>query len=246
MYSPLDARSTVRVSLARDLLTRPACGRPTRCEDAAPKSPETHQFTRTEPLPAGVRETMRPRARVAERPGARGMNANERAPLSRRRIQFAGERERELASQRPPSREEPPPATRAGPHDLSLSVALSPLSVDRRRGAPSSSSKRSARVQLCWHITQRGGGGDGRGNIQRITFAGARPAAGRWPRGAVGPGTGHGGLPGPRGRRGPFGGAAAFLGKVRHRRSHAATCTAGRRLSVSPRCTETPFLNPKS
>ena len=46
---------------------------------------------------------------------------------------------------------------RGGPGSLPLSLSLSPLSVDRRRGAPSSSSKRSARVQLCWHITPGGG-----------------------------------------------------------------------------------------
>ena len=83
VYSSLDARATVRVSLARDLLKRPACGRPTRCEDAAPKSPEAlSQFTRTEPSPADVRETVRRRAWVT---GARGKNATGAARTTRRR-----------------------------------------------------------------------------------------------------------------------------------------------------------------
>ena len=80
VYSSLDARSPSR---ARDLLKRPACGRPTRCEDAAPKSPEAlSQFTRTEPSPADVRETVRRRAWVT---GARGKNATGAARTTRRR-----------------------------------------------------------------------------------------------------------------------------------------------------------------
>ena len=128
VYSSLDARSTSR---ARDLLTRPACGRPTRCEDAAPKSPEARrQFTRTEPSPEGVRETMRRRAWVT---GARGTNAKTGALRRRadaaareRRIHFA----RALASQRPPSRERPPPGGGgAGQgHALSPSPCFSPRS----------------------------------------------------------------------------------------------------------------------
>ena len=68
-----------------------------------------------------------------------------------RRIQFA----RALASQRPPSRERPSLGGGGAGRALFPSLWLSPLSLslDRRRGAPSSSSKRSARVQLCWHIT---------------------------------------------------------------------------------------------
>ena len=123
VYSSLDARSTSR---ARDLLTRPACGRPTRCEDAAPKSPEARrQFTRTKP---SRRACGRP-CDVAPGTGARGTNAKRVRPArradaaARERIQFAGE----LASQRPPSRERPPPATRPG-RTISPSPCFSPRS----------------------------------------------------------------------------------------------------------------------
>ena len=209
VYSSLDARSTSR---ARDLLKRPACGRPTRCEDAAPKSPEARrQFTRTEPSPAGVWglcdvAPITGRARNERQTGAPRRRADaaarESAPNPVRQIVRLAETAiaREAAARR----------RGAGSRALSLTVFLSPLSVDRRRGAPSSSSKRSARVQLCWHISYRGGRG-GRGLMQRITFVGARPAAGRWPRGAFGPGNGHGGFPGPRGgRRGPFAAGLPF------------------------------------
>ena len=122
-------------------------------EDAAPKSPEARrQFTRTEPSPEGVRGTMRPRgarnARNERQTGALRRRADA-AARETRRIQFA----RALASQRPPSRERPPRGAGQG-RTISPSLSLAPpLSVDRRRGAPSSSSKRSARVQLCWDIT---------------------------------------------------------------------------------------------
>ena len=122
VYSSLDARSTSR---ARDLLTRPACGRPTRCEDAAPKSPEARrQFTRTELSPADVRETVRPRgarhARNERQTGALRTDAAARE----RRIQFA----RALASQRPPSRERPPLGGGGPGRAPSPSLCVSPFS----------------------------------------------------------------------------------------------------------------------
>ena len=131
------------------------CLRTPQREDAAPKSPEARrQFTRTEPSPADVRETVRRRAWVT---GARGTNA--------KRVRCADAPTRQLASnpvrrgarlaETAIARETAARRRRggAGSRALSLTVFLSPLSVDRRRGAPSSSSKRSARVQLCWHIS---------------------------------------------------------------------------------------------
>ena len=152
VYSSLDARSTSR---ARDLLTRPACGRPTRCEDAAPKSPEARrQFTRTELSPADVRETVRRRARHRAREertpnGCGPHDAPTRQHGKRQNPVRRGARLAETAI----ARETVARRRRGGPGSLPLSLSLSPLSVDRRRGAPSSSSKRSARVQLCWHIS---------------------------------------------------------------------------------------------
>ena len=148
VYSSLDARSTSR---ARDLLTRPACGRPTRCEDAAPKSPEARrQFTRTEPSPAGVRETVRRRAWVT---GARGTNATGAARTTRRRGSTGYARRGARLAETAIARETVARRRGAGSRALSLSVPRPLLSVDRRRRAPSSSSKRSALVQLCWHIS---------------------------------------------------------------------------------------------
>ena len=123
VYSSLDARSTSR---ARDLLKRPACGRPTRCEDAAPKSPEARrQFTRTEPSPADVRETVRPRAWVT---GARGTNAKRVRPARRTDAAARDTLAGELASQRPPSRERLPPGGAGQGHALSPSPCFSPRS----------------------------------------------------------------------------------------------------------------------
>jgi len=126
VYSSLDARATVRVSLARDLLKRPACGRPTRCEDAAPKSPEAlSQFTRTEPSPADVGGAMRPRARRSaqnERNGCaaqtrrRGSTGNAPNPVRR------GARLAETAI----AREAAARRRGAGSRALSLSVPRSP------------------------------------------------------------------------------------------------------------------------
>ena len=147
VYSSLDARSPSR---ARDLLKRPACGRPTRCEDAAPKSPEAlSQFTRTEPSPEGVWGLCDVAPVSEERTPTGALRRRADAAARETLIQFA----RALASQRPPSRERPPLGGGGAGRALFPSLWLSPLSLslDRRRGAPSSSSKRSARVQLCWH-----------------------------------------------------------------------------------------------
>ena len=147
---------------ARTRLAYKTCLRTPQREDAAPKSPEARrQFTRTEPSPADVWGAMRPRARRSAR--------EERIPTSalRRRADAAAPNpvrwEARLA-ETAIARETVAWRRWGGPGSLSLSVCVSLLSVDRRHGARSSSSKRSARVQLCWDITPRGGGG-GRGNI---------------------------------------------------------------------------------
>ena len=175
MYSSLDARATVRVSLARDLLTRPACGRPnarTRRLHHPRHVASLHVPSRRRRTWGGLCDLAPGVRRRTNATGALRRRADA-AARETRRIQFA----RALASQRPPSRERLPRGAGQG-RTISPSLSLAPpLSVDRRRGAPSSSSKRSARVQLCWDITQRG---RGRGGLmQRITFVGARPAAGR-------------------------------------------------------------------
>jgi hypothetical protein len=129
------------------------CLRTPQREDAAPKSPEARrQFTRTEPSPADVRETVRRRAWVT---GARGTNAKRVrcADAPTRQLASNPVRRRARLAETAIAREAAARRRRGGPGSLSLSVFLSPLSVDRRRGAPSSSSKRSARVQLCWHIS---------------------------------------------------------------------------------------------
>ena len=110
----------------RDLLTRPAYGRPTRCEDAPPKSPEARrQFTRTEPSLEGVWGL----CDVAPLTGARNRTPNAPPHTRRRgstgnRIQFA----RALASQRPPSRERPPLGGGGAGRAPSPSLCVSPRS----------------------------------------------------------------------------------------------------------------------
>ena len=104
MYSSLDARATVRVSLARDLLTRPACGRPnarTRRLNHPRHVVSLHVPSRRRRA-CGDYATSRPSARN-ERQRVRCADAPTRQHGTRR-IQFA----RALASQRPPSRERPP------------------------------------------------------------------------------------------------------------------------------------------
>ena len=127
--APLDAR-TRRLNHPRHLVSlhvpsrrRRTCGRP--CDVAA--------------WVTGARGTNAKRVRCADAP-TRQLASN---PVRR------GARLAETAI----ARETAARRRRGGAGSLSLSVPLSPLSVDRRRGAPSSSSKRSARVQLCWHIS---------------------------------------------------------------------------------------------
>ncbi len=160
---------------ARTRLAYKTCLRTPQREDAAPKSPEArHQFTRTEPSPEGV-WGLCDLAPVSEERTPNGCAA----PTRRRGSTGKPNPVRQSArlAETAIARETAARRRRGRVARASLSVSLSPLSVDRRRGAPSSSSKRSARVQLCWDITQRG---RGRGGLmQRITFVGARPAAGR-------------------------------------------------------------------
>ena len=161
VYSSLDARSTVRASTGTRLAYK-TCLRTPQREDAAPKSPEARrQFTRTEPSPEGVwglcdvapvSEERTPTGALRRRADAAARDAPNPVRQSARLAETAIARET-VARRRG-----------AGSRTLSLSMFLSPLSVDRRHGARSSSSKRSARVQLCWDITQRGGGRGG-GNI---------------------------------------------------------------------------------
>ena len=114
--------------------------------------------------------TMRRRARQ------RGTNANGCAAQTRRRGSTGNAnpvRQSARLAETAIARETAARRRRGGPGSLSLSLSLSPLSVDRRDGAPSSSSKRSARVQLCWDITQRGAAAAAAATyLQRITFAG--------------------------------------------------------------------------
>ena len=243
MYSSLDARSPSR---ARDLLKRPACGRPTRCEDAAPKSPEAlSQFTRTEPSPADVRETVRRRAWVT---GARGKNATGAARTTRRRGSTGNEssslgssprRDRHRARGRRPAAR--------GRVTRSLPLWLSPRSrsiddAEHRllqvRGPPACSSAgtslsaaaAAAAAALCKesHLSAPAR----RPNDDPAVPSGPGPAmAASRGRGAA--------VEDPL-RRG------CLFREVRQGGSHAATCTGWPRLSVRPRCPEKPFLNPKS
>ena len=241
MYSSLDARSTVRASTG----TRPAyktCLRTPQREDAVPKSTEARrQFTRTEPSPEGV-WGLCDVAPVSEERTPNGCAA----PTRRRGSTGKPNPVRQSArlAETAIARETAARRRRGGPGSLSLSVSLSPLSVDRRHGARSSSSKRSARVQLCWDITPGAAAAAAAALCKERHFP-AFPAAGRWPRGAVGPGAEHDGVPGPRGgRRGPFGGAAS-LGEVRRGRSQAATCMHGPRRGPSATPQKTVFKPPE-
>ena len=177
MYSSLDARST---SLARDLLTRPACGRP----NARTRRLNHPRHVVSLHVPSRRRRTC---GRPCDLAPVTGRARNER-----QRVRYAHAPTRQHGKSSSPGSSPRRDRHRARDHRSAAAgrgrvtrslplVFLSPLSVDRRRGAPSSSSKRSARVQLCWHISYRGGRGGrgGRGLMQRITFVGARPAAGR-------------------------------------------------------------------
>ena len=154
--------------------TRPAyktCLRTPQREDAAPKSPEARrQFTRTETSPEGVWGLCNV-APVSEEQTPSGCAA----PTRRRGGTGKPNPVRQSArlAETAIARETVARRRRAGPGSLSLAVSLSPLSVDRRDGAPSSSSKRSARVQLCWPSTPGAAAAAAAATyIQRITFAG--------------------------------------------------------------------------
>ena len=176
--------------------------------------------------------TMRRRARQ------RGTNAKRvrcaDAPTrqhGRRRIQFA----RALASQRPPSRERPSLGGGGPGRAPSPSLCVSPFSrsIDetehgRRqvRGPPACS---SAGTSL------RAAAAAAAAALCKESDFSAFPAAGQWPRGAVGPGAGLDGVPGPWGarRRRPFGGAA-FLGRC------------GRSAAMQPRAPRRPRQGPST
>ena len=162
MYSSLDARATVRVSLARDLLTRPACGRPnarTRRLNHPRHVVSLHVPSRRRRA-CGDYATSRPSARNERQTGAlrttrrRGStgdsesNSPERSP---RRDRHRA-RDRRAAA-----------AGRAG-LPLPLCVSLPALGRSTTRSTVSSSGTRSARAALLGHHSGRRGGG-GRGNI---------------------------------------------------------------------------------
>ena len=203
--------------------TRPAhktCLRTPQREDAVPTSPEARrQFTRTEPSPEGVWGGCDV-APVSEERTPNGCAA----PTRRRGSTGAPNPVRQSArlAETAIARETAARRRRGGPGSLSLSLSLSPLSVDRRDGAPSSSSKRSARVQLCWDITPGAAAAAAAATyIQRITVP-AFPRLVDDPR-AVGP-------KGPWRRPGAAGlpsrtlcGGAASLGEKRQGR--AAPCS---------------------
>ena len=238
MYSSLGARSTVRESTERDLLTRPACGRPnarTRRLNHPRHVVSLHAPSRRRRA-CGDHATSRPAT------GARGTNAKRvrcarRADAAARETSNPVRRGARLA-ETAIARETAARRRRGGPGSLSLSLSLSPLSVDRRDEAPSSSSKRSARVQLCWPSTPGAAAAAAAATyIQRITV----PAPARRlvddPR-AVGPKgpwrrPGAAGRPSRTLRRGCLYGRAALR--------HAATCNDGPRQGPSATPPKTGF-----
>ena len=124
VYSSLGARSTVRESTERDLLTRPACGRPnarTRRLNHPRHVISLHAPSRRRRA-CGDYATSRPSARN-ERQRVRCADAPTRQHGTRR-IQFA----RALASQRPPSRERPSPGGGGAGRAPSPSLCVSPFS----------------------------------------------------------------------------------------------------------------------
>ena len=156
VYSSLDARSTVRVSTddGRDLLTRPGCGRPnarTRRQNYPRDVVSLHASSR--------------RRRACGRPCDVAPVSEERtpsgcaAPTRRRGSTGAPNPVRQSArlAETAIARETVARRRRAGPGSLSLSVALSPLSVDRRDGTPSCRPVRGPPACSCWHITPGGG-----------------------------------------------------------------------------------------
>ena len=171
VYSSLDARATVRVSRARDLLTRPACGRP---------NARTRHLNHPRHV-VSLHVPSRRRRACGDYATSRLAFGAERTPMGalRRRADAAARdapnpvRQSARLAETAIARETAARRRRAGPGSLSLSVCVSLLSVDRRHGARSSSSKRSARVQLCWDITPGAAAAAAAATyIQRITFAG--------------------------------------------------------------------------
>ena len=132
------------------MLKRPACGRPnarTRCLNHPRHVVSLHAPSRRRRACGGLCDVA---------PGVRRRtNANGCAAQTRRRGSTGENPVRQSArlAETAIARETAARRRRGGPGSLSLSVCVSPLAIDRRRGAPSSSSKRSARVQLCWDIT---------------------------------------------------------------------------------------------
>jgi hypothetical protein len=146
--------------------TRPAyktCLRTPQREDAAPKSPEARrQFTRTEPSPAGMRETMRRRARQrgtnAKRVRCADAPTRQHGTAESSSLGSSPRRDRHRARDRRAAA-----AGRAG-LPLPLCVSLPALGRSTTRSTVSSSGTRSARAALLGHHSGRRGGG-GRGNI---------------------------------------------------------------------------------
>ena len=153
VYSSLDARSTVRASTDATCLQDLPADAPTRGRGAYITRGTSSVYT-YRAVAGGRVGTMRRRARHRAREertpnGCGPHDAPTRQHGKRQNPVRRGARLAETAI----AREAAARRRRGGPGSLPLSLSLSPLSVDRRRGAPSSSSKRSARVQLCWHIS---------------------------------------------------------------------------------------------
>ena len=155
MYSSLDARSTVRESTrGRDLLTRPACGRPnarTRRLNHPRHVASLHVPSRRRRA-CGDYATSRPSARNKRQAGALRRRADAAAGETPNPVR-RGARLAETAI----ARETAARRRRGGPGSLSLSVCVSLLSVDRRDGTPSCRPVRGPPACSCWHITPGGG-----------------------------------------------------------------------------------------
>ena len=116
-------RRAADATCLQDLSTRPACGRPTQREDAAPKSPEASIH-----VPSRRRRTRGGLCDVApvseERTPTGALRRRADAAARETLIQFA----RALASQRPPSRERPPLGGGGAGRALFPSLCVSPFS----------------------------------------------------------------------------------------------------------------------
>ena len=129
----------------RDLLTRPACGRPNARTRRLnhPRHVVSLRVPSRRRRACGDYATSRPSARNKRQTGALRRRADAAARITPNPV-----RQSARLAETAIARETAARRRRGGPGSLSLSVSLSPLSVDRRDEAPSSSSKRSARVQL--------------------------------------------------------------------------------------------------